>query len=72
MTILEETVKAILQNQSKLERLGNKILREQTELKELVCKNQQMIVDELRAILKQTKNQEEIDFLNVNKFLFFI
>jgi hypothetical protein len=72
LTILEETVKAILQNQSKLERLGNKILREQTELKELVCKNQQMIVDELRAILKQTKNQEEIDFLNVNKFLFFI
>jgi hypothetical protein len=55
-----------------LERLRNKILREQTELKELVCKNQQMIVDELRAILKQTKNQEEIDFLNVNKFLFFI
>jgi hypothetical protein len=28
--------------------------------------------NELKAILKQTKNQKEIDFLNVNKFLFFI
>jgi hypothetical protein len=53
-----------------LERTQNKILKEQIELKELVCAYQKMTVDELKTITQQTKNQEEIDFLNVNKFLF--
>jgi hypothetical protein len=60
----------ILQNQNKFEVTQNLILKQQTELRELVCAYQKLTIEELKSITQQTKNQEEINFLHVNKFLF--
>ena len=66
---LEESVKTIIKNQDKLEKLANQVIKEQKELKEMFCTYQQQINNGLEIIIQQTKSQEELSFLNVNKFL---
>ena len=48
--------------------MGEQILKEQSELKEMVLTYQNMTVKELRTILQQTKNQEEAEFIQVKQF----
>lgn len=53
-----------------MERIQHEILKEQTELKELINTYQKLIYDEMKIIVQQTKDKQETNFLNVNKFLF--
>lgn len=53
-----------------MEKIQHEILKEQTELKELINTYQKLIYDEMKIIVQQTKDKQETNFLNVNKFLF--